>query len=100
MLTESTTYIKEIKNEIKKVNAALKAIQELEAANLKVRRKDEYNKNNSDRKNNCIDIMQSVEEIVRLASTLQNIAGVTEWHICHKVTEYSIKSENNEKEAE
>lgn len=90
MRTVSSDYVKEVKGEMKKINSALKCILEAEARKEQSTNCSDYVKAHNDRQNANIDLMKSLEEIVRLASAMSSISGITNILTAHKIVEYRL----------
>ena len=103
MKTISSDYIKEIKAEIKSINEAMKRVEEAEKTQCAARNCRDYEKAHAAR--NCrdyekaqngakdanIDLMNAVEEIVRLASAMGCASGLYDIHKYHKVVELDFR---------
>ena len=83
--TESGVYIKEVRAEMRKVNAALKQIEDAE-------RMQNEAKNEAQCAN--LELMSALEEMVRLASAMSSISGVTDTFTAHKIIEYSLRTKS------
>ncbi len=90
MKTISSDYVKEVKDEMKKINSALKCILEAEAREEQSTNSRDYLRAYNDRQNANIELMQSLEEIVRLASSMSSISGLTNILTAHKIVEYRL----------
>lgn len=92
MKTTSSDYIKEIKAEIKSINAAMKRIEEAEKVQCEARKiVEDYDKAQNEAKDANIDLMNAVEEIVRLASAMGCASGLYDIHKYHKVVELDFR---------
>ena len=91
MSTTSSTHIKEIKNLMKQVREALKQIEEAEKKQEQVRNVRNYEKAQSDVKSANISMMQALEEMVRLASTMGCTCNLYDIHKYHKVVELDFR---------
>lgn len=91
MKTISSDYIKEIKAEIKSINAAMKRIEESEKVQYEARNNRDYEKAQNEAKDANIDLMNAVEEIVRLASAMGCASGLYDIHKYHKIVELDFR---------
>ena len=91
MKTTSSDYIKEIKAEIKTINAAMKRIEEAEKVQYKARCNRDYERAQNEAKDANIDIMKAVEEVVRLASAMGCASGLYDIHKYHKIVELDFR---------
>ena len=91
MKTISSDYIKEIKAEIKSINEAMKRIEEAEKTQCAARNCRDYEKAQNEAKDANIDLMNAVEEIVRLASAMGCASGLYDIHKYHKVVELDFR---------
>lgn len=92
MATTSSAYIKEIKDSIKQVREALKQIEEAEKKQEQVRNVRDYEKAQSDAQSANISMMQAIEEMVRLASTMGCTCNLYDIHKYHKVVELDLRN--------
>lgn len=88
MKTISSDYIKEIKAEIKSINEAMKRVEEAEKTQCAARNCRDYEKAQNEAKDANIDLMNAVEEIVRLASAM----GVCRWAVRHSQVSQSCRT--------
>lgn len=91
MKTTSSDYIKEIKAEIKSINEAMKRIEEAEKVQYEARNIRGYEKAQNEAKDANIDLMNAVEEIVRLASAMGCASGLYDIHKYHKIIELDFR---------
>ena len=91
MKTTSSDYIKEIKDEIKSINEAMKRVEEAEKTQCAARNCRDYEKAQNEAKDANIDLMNAVEEIVRLASAMGCASGLYDIHKYHKVVELDFR---------
>ena len=91
MKTTSSDYIKEIKAEIKSINEAMKRIEESEKVQYEARNIRGYEKAQNEAKDANIDLMNAVEEIVRLASAMGCASGLYDIHKYHKIIELDFR---------
>lgn len=91
MKTTSSNYIKEIKAEIKSINAAMKRVEEAEKVQYEARNNRDYERAQNEAKDANIDIMKAVEEVVRLASAMGCASGLYDIHKYHKVVELDFR---------
>lgn len=91
MKTISSDYIKEIKAEIKSINEAMKRVEEAEKTQCAARNCGDYEKAQNEAKDANIDLMNAVEEIVRLASAMGCASGLYDIHKYHKVVELDFR---------
>ena len=91
MKTISSDYIKEIKAEIKSINEAMKRVEEAEKTQCAARNCRDYEKAQNEAKDANIDLMNAVEEIVRLASAMGCASGLYDIHKYHKVVELDFR---------
>ena len=91
MKTTSSDYIKEIKSNIKFINAAMKRIEESEKVQYEARNNRDYETAQNEAKDANIDLMSAVEEIVRLASAMGCASGLYDIHKYHKVVELDFR---------
>ena len=94
MKTTSSDYIKEIKDEIKSINTAMKRIEEAEKVQYEARNSRDYEKAQNEAKDANIDLMNAVEEIVRLASAMGCASGLYDIHKYHKIVELDFRDSN------
>ena len=91
MKTTSSNYIKEIKAEIKSINAAMKRVEEAEKVQYEAKNNRDYERAQNEAKDANIDIMKAVEEVVRLASAMGCASGLYDIHKYHKVVELDFR---------
>ena len=91
MKTISSDYIKEIKAEIKSINEAMKRVEEAEKTQCAARNCRDYDKAQNEAKDANIDLMNAVEEIVRLASAMGCASGLYDIHKYHRVVELDFR---------
>lgn len=91
MKTTSSDYIKEIKAEIKSINEAMKRVEEAEKTQCAARNCRDYEKAQNEAKDANIDLMNAVEEVVRLASEMGCASGLYDIHKYHKVVELDFR---------
>ena len=91
MKTISSDYIKEIKAEIKSINEAMKRVEEAEKTQCAARNCRDYEKAQNEAKDANIDLMNAVEEVVRLASEMGCASGLYDIHKYHKVVELDFR---------
>ena len=91
MKTISSDYIKEIKAEIKSINEAMKRVEEAEKTQCAARNCRDYEKAQNEAKDANIDLMNAVEEIVRLASEMGCASGLYDVHKYHRVVELDFR---------
>lgn len=91
MKTISSDYIKEIKEQIRVINEALKRIQEAEKVQETTVNAREYEKAKNQAKDASADIMTSLEEAVRLASAIGCTTELYEIHKYHKIIELDLR---------
>ena len=91
MKTTSSDYIKEVKAEIKSINEAMKRIEEAEKVQYEARNNRDYEKAQNEAKDANIDLMNAVEEIVRLASAMGCASGLYDIHQYHKIVELDFR---------
>lgn len=89
--TVSSDYIKEMKASIKVVNESMKRIAEAERIQDSARNCRDYD--NANRESQCanIDMMNAIEEMVRLASAMGCASGLYSIHKYHKVVELDFR---------
>lgn len=87
----SSEYIKEMKANIKVVNEAMRRIAEAEMAQGNARNCREYEKAGNESKDANIDMMNAIEEMVRLASAMGGISGLYCIHKYHRVVECDFR---------
>ena len=91
MKTISSDYIKEIKAEIKTINAAMKRVEEAEKVQCEARSHRDYEMAQNEAKDANIDLMKAVEEVVRLASAMGCASGLYDIHKYHRVVELDFR---------
>ena len=91
MKTQSSDYIKEIKANIKSINAAMKRVEEAEKVQCEAKNCRDYDKAQNEAKNANIDLMNAVEEIVRLASAMGCDTGLYDINKYHKIVELDFR---------
>ena len=91
MKTISSDYIKEIRAEIKSINEAMKRVEEAEKTQCAARNCRDYEKAQNEAKDANIDLMNAVEEIVRLASAMGCASGLYDIHKYHRVVELDFR---------
>lgn len=91
MKTTSSDYIKEIKSNIKSINAAMKRIEESEKVQYESRNNRDYDWAQGESRDANIDLMSAVEEIVRLASEMGCASGLYDIHKYHRVVELDFR---------
>lgn len=91
MKTISSDYIREIKDSMKVVNEAMKRIAEAEKVQETARNCRDYEKAQNEAKDANIDMMNAIEEMVRLASAMGCASGLYDIHKYHKVVELDFR---------
>ena len=91
MKTTSSDYIKEIKSNIKSINAAMKRIEEKKKVQYESRNNRDYDWAQGESRDANIDLMSAVEEIVRLASAMGCASGLYDIHKYHTVVELHFR---------
>ena len=91
MKTISSDYIKEIKEQIRVINEALKRVQEAEKVQVTTSNTREYETSKKEAINASSDVMVALEEVVRLASAMGCATGLYEIHKYHKVVEFDFR---------
>ena len=76
MKTISSDYIKEIKEQIRVINEALKRVQEAEKVQVTTSNTREYETSKKEAINASSDVMVALEEVVRLASAMGCATGL------------------------
>lgn len=89
--TMSSEYIKEMKACIKTVNEAMKRVAEVEKIQENARNCRDYEKANRESQCANIDMMNAIEEMVRLASAMGCASGLYDIHTYHKVVELDFR---------
>lgn len=92
--TESGVYIKEVRAEMRKVNAALKQIEDAERMQNEAKNNGDYTKAKNEAQCANLELMSALEEMVRLASAMSSISGVTDTFTAHKIIEYSLRTKS------
>lgn len=92
--TVSSDYIKEMKASIKVVNESMKRIAEAERIQDSARNCRDYD--NANRECQCanIEMMNALEEMVRLASAMGCNSGLYNIHKYHKIVELDFRDSN------
>ena len=90
METISTDKIKEIKEAIKTVKASLKRIAENEAIQENARNNRDYDAAKNEVAGATLEMMQALEEAVRLTSSIGSTCDLYDIRECHKVVEYTL----------
>lgn len=91
MKTTSSEYIKEIKAQVRLINEAMKRVEEAEKTQCAARNCRDYEKAQNEAKDANIDLMNAVEEIVRLASAMGCASGLYDIHKYHEVVELDFR---------
>lgn len=91
MKTISSDYIKEIKEQIRVINEALKRIQEAEKVQETAVNSREYDKSKAEAADASADVMTALEEAVRLASAMGSATGLYDTHKYHKIVEFDFR---------
>ena len=91
MKTLSSEYIKEMKANIKSINAAMKRIEESEKVQYESKNNRDYDWAQGESRDANIDLMSAVEEIVRLASAMGCASGLYDIHKYHRVVELDFR---------
>ncbi len=91
MKTISSDYIKEIKEQIRVTNDALKRVQEAEKVQETTVNAREYEKAKNEAIDASLDVMIALEEVVRLASAMGCETGLYEIHKYHKIVELDFR---------
>lgn len=91
MKTISSDYIKEIKEQIKVINEALKRVQEAEKIQDTTYNIRQYERTKNEAIDASSDVMIALEEVVRLASAMGCATGLYEIHKYHKVVEFDFR---------
>lgn len=91
MKTTSSDYIKEIKEQIRVINEALKRIQEAEKVQVTTSNTREYEISKKEAINASSDVMVALEEVVRLASAMGCATGLYDINKYHKVVELDFR---------
>ncbi|WP_304315622.1 hypothetical protein [Phocaeicola plebeius] len=91
MKTISSDYIKEIKEQIRVINEALKRIQEAEKVQVTTSNTREYEISKKEAINASSDVMVALEEVVRLASAMGCATGLYDINKYHKIVELDFR---------
>lgn len=89
--TDSSDYIKEMKASIKVVTEAMKRIAEEERIQDSARNCRDYDNAKRESQRANIDMMNALEEMIRLASAMGEISGLYGIYTCHKVVVYDLR---------
>lgn len=91
MKTISSDYIKEIKEQIRAINEALKRIQEAEKVQVTTSNTREYEISKKEAINASSDVMVALEEVVILASAMGCGIGLYDINKYHKIVELDFR---------
>ena len=91
MKTISSDYIKEIKEQIRDINEALKRVQEAEKVQVTTSNTREYETSKKEAINASSDVMVALEEVVRLASAMGCATGLYDINKYHKIVELDFR---------
>lgn len=91
MKTISSDYIKEIKEQIRVINEALKRVQEAEKVQVTTSNTREYEISKKEAINASSDVMIALEEVVRLASAMGCATGLYDINKYHKIVELDFR---------
>lgn len=91
MKTISSDYIKEIKEQIRVINEALKRIQEAEKVQETTVNAREYEKAKNEAIDASLDVIIALEEAVRLASAMGCETGLYDINKYHKIVELDFR---------
>lgn len=91
MKTISSDYIKEIKEQIRVINEALKRVQEAEKVQVTTSNTREYETSKKEAINASSDVMVALEEVVRLASAMGCATGLYDINKYHKILELDFR---------
>lgn len=91
MKTISSDYIKEIKEQIRVINEALKRVQEAEKVQVTTSNTREYETSKKEAINASSDVMIALEEVVRLASAMGCATGLYDINKYHKIVELDFR---------
>lgn len=91
MKTISSDYIKEIKEQIRVINEALKRVQEAEKVQVTTFNTREYETSKKEAINASSDVMVALEEVVRLASAMGCATGLYDINKYHKIVELDFR---------
>lgn len=91
MKTISSDYIKEIKEQIRVINEALKRIQEAEKVQETTVNAREYEKAKNEAIDASANVMAALEEAVRLASAMGCATGLYDINKYHKIAELDFR---------
>lgn len=91
MKTISSDYIKEIKEQIRVINEALKRVQEAEKVQVTTSNTREYEISKKEAINASSDVMVALEEVVRLASAMGCATGLYDINKYHKIVELDFR---------
>jgi hypothetical protein len=91
MKTISSDYIKEIKEQIRVINEALKRIQEAEKVQVTTSNTREYETSKKEAINASSEVMVALEEVVRLASAMGCATGLYDINKYHKIVELDFR---------
>lgn len=92
--TESGAYIKEVRAEMRKAAAALKQIESAERTQDEATNNSDYTKAKNEAQCANLELMSALEEMVRLASAMSSISGVTDTFTAHKIVEYNLRTKS------
>lgn len=91
MKTISSDYIKEIKEQIRVINEALKRVQEAEKVQVTTSNTRECETSKKEAINASSDVMVALEEVVRLASAMGCATGLYDINKYHKIVELDFR---------
>ena len=75
MKTYNTANVQAMKNEMKRINAMMKELLEAEAQNMTAVNTSEYESSEEQAKVSCDEIMNSLQEMVKMASQMGEYHG-------------------------
>ena len=91
MKTISSSYIKEIKAQVRLISEALKRVQEAEKIQETTFNTSQYKRDKDEAIDASSDVMIALEEAVRLASAMGCDTGLYDIHKYHKIVELDFR---------
>lgn len=92
MKTYNTANVQAMKNEMKRINAMMKELLEAEAQNMTAANTSEYESSKVQAKVSCGEIMNSLQEMVKIASQMSEYHGECKWYETHEIIKKDIRT--------
>lgn len=92
MKTYNTTNVQAMKNEMKRINAMMKELLEAEAQSMTAANASDYKSSEEQAKVSCGEIMNSLQEMVKIATQMGEYYDTYKWYETHEIVKKDIRT--------